>query len=166
MRKIFFSFYQCKIEKSEKSELFTTVYCAGQRGQRFLVSVVFTSPLHPGNLRQCFAPDGVLPVTSLLLANTVSLVRACLSICLERIRGTQKEDVGLSSGGGGGPSNSSRQRIRFDVGHCNLLLNNATFTNYQHNLQLSTKNLMELRLETVAYHGDQKKKRRTRNKNS
>ncbi len=39
--------------------------------------------------RQCLVPT---PVIFLLLANTVSSVRACLSILLDRFRGTQKED--------------------------------------------------------------------------
>ncbi len=36
--------------------------------------------------------DWLLPVISLLLTNTVSPVRACLSTWLERFRGNQKED--------------------------------------------------------------------------
>ncbi len=40
--------------------------------------------------RQRLAPT--VPVISLLFTNAVSPVRACLSICLGRFRGTQKED--------------------------------------------------------------------------
>jgi hypothetical protein len=54
----------------------------------FLFSVVFTSsppPSHHGSV-------WVQPVISLLLTNTISPLRACLSIGLERFRGTEKED--------------------------------------------------------------------------
>jgi hypothetical protein len=46
-----------------------------------------SSPMPP---RQCLAPT--VPLKSLLLTNTVSQVRACLSIWLERFRGTQNGD--------------------------------------------------------------------------
>jgi hypothetical protein len=52
-----------------------------QRGQCILFSVVFTpSP----------SSHWVLTCLSLLLTNTVSLVRACLSMCWERFRGTHR----------------------------------------------------------------------------
>jgi hypothetical protein len=56
-----------------------------QRGQRVLFSVVFTPP-HPSHHGSVW----VLPVISLLLANTVSPVQACLSILLEIFRGSNK----------------------------------------------------------------------------
>ncbi len=62
-------------------------FSRSQRGQFILFSVVF-SP-HP---RSHHGSVWLLPVISLLLTNTVSLVRACLSIWLERFRGSQKED--------------------------------------------------------------------------
>ncbi len=46
-------------------------------------------PSPPKLPRQCLAPT---PVISLLLTNTVSWVRDCVSIWLERFRGSQKED--------------------------------------------------------------------------
>ncbi len=58
-----------------------------QRGQFILFSVVFT-PSPPGHHGSVW----LLPVISLLLANTVSPVRACLIIWWERFCGTQKED--------------------------------------------------------------------------
>ncbi len=63
-----------------------------------MFSVVFT-PSPPA----ATAVIGSSSVISLLLNNTVSPVRACLSIRLERFRGSQKEDerwaslVGLSA---------------------------------------------------------------------
>ncbi len=56
--------------------------CNSQRGQR-----IFTPPppSHHGSL-------WLLPVICLHLTNTVSPKRACLSIWLERFRGSQKED--------------------------------------------------------------------------
>ncbi len=56
-----------------------------QRGQYILFSVVSTpSPPHPP--RQCLGPTGHL------YSNTVSRVRACLSIWLEKFRGNKKKD--------------------------------------------------------------------------
>jgi hypothetical protein len=46
-------------------------------------------PFSPRPQQQCSVP---IPVISLLLTNTLSSVRAFLSICCERFRGTQKED--------------------------------------------------------------------------
>jgi hypothetical protein len=46
-------------------------------------------PSFPQSLRQCVAP---LLVISPLLINTVSRVRACLFILMERFRVSQKED--------------------------------------------------------------------------
>ncbi len=51
------------------------------------VSVVFTPPSSSNN-----GSVWLLPVISLLVNNTVLLVRACLSIWLERFRGSQTED--------------------------------------------------------------------------
>ncbi len=62
-----------------------------QRGRCILFSVVSSLPIsiftppHPSHL-------GLLPVISLLLANTLPWVRACLSIGLERFCVNQKED--------------------------------------------------------------------------
>jgi hypothetical protein len=63
------------------------IYPLDQRGQFILFYVVFTSfpPSHHGSV-------WLLPVISLLLAKTVSPVRACLIIWRERFRGNQKED--------------------------------------------------------------------------
>ncbi len=62
------------------------------RGLCILFSVVFTPPpsSHRGSVR-------LQPAISLLLDNTVSRVRACLSIRLERFRGNYKEDERLPS---------------------------------------------------------------------
>ncbi len=57
-----------------------------QRSQCILFSVVFTPPSHSHH-----GSVWLLPVIS-LLTNTVSVVRACLSIWLERFYGTQKEN--------------------------------------------------------------------------
>jgi hypothetical protein len=53
----------------------------------YLLYVVFT-PSPPSHHSSVW----VLPIISLLLTNTLSPMRACLSICWERFRGTQKED--------------------------------------------------------------------------
>ncbi len=60
------------------------LWYGAQTGLMYLFSVVFTPspPSHYGNV-------WVLPVISLLLTNTVSPVRACLSTWWEKFRGTQ-----------------------------------------------------------------------------
>ncbi len=102
-----------------------TIYCSLLCRATGPMFSCFLSSLPLLFLRQCLVPTCII---SLLLANTVSPVRPCLSISLKRFRGTQKEDVGLSSGGGGGSikfqstkdSMSSLQQCNTAVKQCYL----------------------------------------------
>jgi hypothetical protein len=60
-------------------------YSVGQKC--ILFSVVFTPPHTSHHVSVWF-----LSVISLLLTNTLSQMRSCLSILLDRLRGSQKED--------------------------------------------------------------------------
>ncbi len=64
--------------------------CGGRRGQctYFVFCRLYSSSPPPGHHGSAW----LLPVISLLITNTVSRVRACLSVRLERFLGTQKED--------------------------------------------------------------------------
>jgi hypothetical protein len=113
------------LEYEEKfPPFFISAFWFSHRGQSILFSVVFT-PLSSQPPCQCLSPTCHL---SSLNYNTVSQVRACLIIRLERFRGTQNEDdrepLSIQSSLGSAVGNFY---ITFCITCCTIPLKKETF---------------------------------------
>ncbi len=83
---LFSSFFVHSLDHSHKMHLYIIIRRGPSPTGYFVFCRLYPfSPSHHGSV-------WLLPVISLLLTNTVSRMRACLSKRLERFRGSQKED--------------------------------------------------------------------------